>query len=103
MTADDRPEKPTRADYQARLDRITSIFSDMVRHADAVSLTRCPYKDRHDHCTAKFGCRFQDRSAEDGTIACTSDDKLDYRTAWETDPDAEPKMREKLKKSRRRP
>lgn len=80
--------EPTRADYQDRLDKITSIFADMVKHADEMSLTRCPYKNRFDQCTAKFGCRYQDRSEASDVIACTSDNKLDYRSAWESDPDA---------------
>ena len=91
---------PTREQYQERLDKIASIFSGMVQHADAVSLTRCPYKNRHDQCTAKFGCRHQVRSEGVDTIDCKSDDALDYRTAWETDPDAEARMHEKLKSRR---
>lgn len=92
--------KPTREEYQVRLDRITSIFSEMVQHADEVSLTRCPYKNRHNNCTAQFGCRFQDRSGETDVIGCKSDDKLDYRTAWETDPDAADRMHTTLRSNR---
>lgn len=94
--ADQKPDGPSKADYQERLDRITSIFADMVKHADEVSLTRCPYKDRFSQCTAKFGCRHQDRSGDDA-IVCTSDDKLDYRTAWEMDPGAADEMHRKLR------
>ena len=98
----DEPEKrrPTTEEFQERLDKISSIFADMVQHADTVSLTRCPYKNRFDQCTAKFRCRHQDRSSETDVIGCKSDDKLDYRTAWEMDPEAESKMSEKLRSKR---
>ena len=96
----DPAAKPTQADYQARLDRITNIFADMVQHADELSLSRCPYKDRHNHCTAKFGCRFQDRTSVADTIVCTSDDKLDYRTAWDMNPASADKMHKKLRSNR---
>ena len=47
---------------------------------------RCPYKNRHDECTAKFGCRNQRRTASRGQPADVGggDDKLDYRSAWES-------------------
>ena len=44
-------------EYQKRLDRLTEILSGIAAHADEVSLCRCPYKNRLDQCTAKFGCR----------------------------------------------
>ena len=72
-------------DYQERLDRITEIFSDMMQKADEVSTHRCPYKNRFDHCTAKFGCRNQRPATVAGErYLCAADDKLDYRSAWET-------------------
>jgi len=98
----DEPERkrPTKEEFQDRLDKISSIFSDMVQHADTVSLTRCPYKDRFSQCTAQFGCRHQERSQDSDVIGCKSDDKLDYRTAWEMNPEAEQKMSEKLRSGR---
>ena len=78
-------EKIDPAEYQKRLDRLTEILTGMVRHADAVSTHRCPYKNRHDECTASFGCRNKRPvAAPDGKPLCASDDKLDYRSAWET-------------------
>ena len=72
-------------DYQERLDRITDLFSDMMQKADELSTRRCPYKNRFDHCTAKFGCRNQHPPTVEGqTHLCVVDDKLDYRSAWET-------------------
>ena len=35
-------------------------------------------------CTARFGCRNQDRKVPSGELfICMGDDKLDYRSAWE--------------------
>ena len=73
-------------EYQKRLDRITELFSSMVSHADEQATYRCPYKNRFDQCTAKFGCRNQRKPPAKGDLLlCGGDDKLDYRSAWETE------------------
>ncbi len=78
-------KKTDKAEYEKRLNKITQIFEDLVVHADEQATYRCPYKNRLDHCTAKFGCRNQ-RKIDEGTgLLCVGDDKLDYRSAWETD------------------
>ena len=78
-------KKIDKAEYEKRLNKITQIFEGLVVHADEQATYRCPYKNRFDHCTAKFGCRNQ-RKIEEGTgLLCVGDDKLDYRSAWETD------------------
>ena len=78
-------KKIDKAEYEKRLNKITQIFEDLVVHADEQATYRCPYKNRFDHCTAKFGCRNQ-RKIDEGTgLLCVGDDKLDYRNAWETD------------------
>lgn len=70
---------------QASFDRLTGIFAEMMVTVAEVSTRRCPYKDRTDRCTAKFGCRNQRRPSEPGALLrCGGDDKLDYRSAWET-------------------
>jgi len=78
---------PTSVDpaaVQASFDRLSGIFSEMMLTVAEVSTRRCPYKDRTDHCTAKFGCRNQRRPTEPGELlVCGGDDKLDYRSAWE--------------------
>ena len=72
--------------FKQRLDRISEIFAGMVNHADEQAKHRCPYKDRRDQCTAKFGCRNQRPPSEpEGLKGCAAQDgQLDYRTAWET-------------------
>ena len=71
--------------YRASLARLEDIFRDMSNTASEVSTWRCPYKNVDDRCTASFGCRNQDRTVpENESFICLSDDKLDYRSAWET-------------------
>ena len=78
-------KKIDKAEYEKRLNKITQIFEGLVVHADEQATYRCPYKNRFDHCTAQFGCRNQ-RKIDEGTgLLCVGDDKLDYRSAWETD------------------
>jgi hypothetical protein len=73
------------AEYQKRLDRITELFTSMQARVDVLSTQRCPYKNRLDECTARFGCRNQRwPDGRDGPKLCAGDDKLDYRSAWET-------------------
>lgn len=84
--------------WQQRLDRLSSVLATIAGHADAQARWRCPYKDRHDRCTASFGCRNQRRPpAGDPRFAhgpdrlrflCAGDDQLDYRSAWEAEPAA---------------
>jgi hypothetical protein len=74
--------KIDRGEYQKRLDSLSEILQGIAQHAAELSAGRCPYKDRHDRCTAQFGCRNQRR--EGGSLPrCAGDDKLDYRSAWE--------------------
>jgi len=75
--------KTTKEAYQQRLDRLSGIFADIVRQADEQSLYICPYKNKDEECTAQFSCRNQQKSKLD-TILCNGDNKLDYRTAWES-------------------
>ena len=83
-------KKIDKVEYEKRLSKITQIFEELVVHADEQSTYRCPYKNRFDQCTAKFGCRNQ-RKIDEGTgLLCVGDDKLDYRSAWETDASGKP-------------
>ena len=82
-----RPEAATvdPASIQASFDRLSAIFADMMVTVEELSSRRCPYKDRRDRCTAQFGCRNQRRIPDEpGARRCAGDDKLDYRSAWET-------------------
>jgi uncharacterized 2Fe-2S/4Fe-4S cluster protein (DUF4445 family) len=74
------------AKYKESLDRLSGILEDMAGHANEQALYRCPYKNRFDQCTAKFGCRNQRRPEEKSELLnCGGDDKIDYRPAWQED------------------
>lgn len=76
----------SKEEYESLLDRIETIFSDILEHADKQSRTRCPYRNRADECTARFSCR----SRRPGPSAaanpvCGHGSALDYRDSWEAD------------------
>ena len=88
--------------FQERLDRMAAIFSDIVAHAEESSLTRCPYRNRHDVCTALFRCRNQLPVPDDpGEFTCGHDGAFDYRSAWESNPRAEQRTRDKIVRIKR--
>lgn len=90
-------EKIDREEFEKRLARISDLFADMVQHADEQSKTRCPYKNRFNQCTAKFGCQNKrPPRASESLPACVSDDALDYRGAWEANPQGYEEMRDQL-------
>jgi uncharacterized 2Fe-2S/4Fe-4S cluster protein (DUF4445 family) len=95
--------KSRQAEFQKRLDRLTEIFTDIVIQADIQSQTRCPYKNAQDECTAQFGCQNKRKKIIDGEKAfiCVGDGKLDYRTAWETEPEARRAVKDALTSKRR--
>ena len=95
--------KSRQAEFQKRLDRLTDIFTDIVMQADVQSQTRCPYKNAEDECTAKFGCQNKRKKTVDGEkkLICVGDGKLDYRTAWETEPEARQAVKNALRLERR--
>ncbi len=94
-------------EVQKRFDRLTEIFGEIVNHADAQASWRCPYRDRHDLCTAKFHCRNQTaapagESTADGDLSCSHDGSFDYRNAWESDPRTEERARRRIETIRER-
>ena len=87
--------------FKQRLERISELFAGMVVHADQQATQRCPYKDRRDQCTAKFGCRNQRSPTQPGGLqACAAQDgQLEYRSAWETlGPEKAAALRDKLRR-----
>ena len=77
-------EKIDQEEFAERIDRISEIFSQLASHAEHQALSRCPYKNRLDFCTAQFGCRNQRVvDSECGLPACRGDEQLNYRHAWE--------------------
>ena len=81
---DSSPEPIDAGRYEASLQRLQGIFKGISDTVTEVSKWRCPYKNVESRCTAKFGCRNQDRSVPEGErFICKGDDKLNYRSAWE--------------------
>ena len=80
----------TPEEIQQRFDRLTEIFSGIVTQADAQACSRCPYRDRHDVCTAKFRCHNQvakeGDTDDEKVLTCGHNGVFDYRSAWESDP-----------------
>ena len=71
-------------EFQQRLDRISEIFGQLAVHAEKQAQLRCPYKNKDGECTAQFGCRYQAIPlSTDSLPVCKSDDRLDYRSAWD--------------------
>jgi hypothetical protein len=71
-------------EYEKRLQKISTLFAGMIGHARDQARFRCPYKNRHSQCTAKFSCRHQrDPPNVDAPLLCAADDRFDYRTAWQ--------------------
>ena len=90
-------------EIQKRMARISEMFSEMVSHAEIVSQTRCPYRDRHDFCSAEFRCRNQKPPTSEGERhPCGHEGDFDYRSAWESDPRAADTARQRIKRQRRR-
>jgi hypothetical protein len=78
-------EQITASAVQERLDRLSAIFEEMMVTVDDLATRRCPYKNRVGECTAAFGCRNQRPPMEGaGRRICGGDDRLDYRSAWES-------------------
>lgn len=74
-----------KSDWETRREKLSTILSSIADHALIQSSFRCPYKNKHDLCTAKFKCRNQKKAhTNQGKIFCAGDDKLDYRNAWES-------------------
>ena len=88
-------------EFQQRLDRLADLLGKMVEHAEIQSRMRCPYKNKDSRCTARFGCRYQQPDASHDLPICTSDDSLDYRSAWETGAEAPPAMRSDVRQRTR--
>ena len=71
--------------YKKSLEMLAEIMEPMSDIAMAQSMFRCPYKNKNDRCTAKFGCRNQRKQEVGDLMLCVADDKLDYRPFWETE------------------
>jgi len=71
--------------YKKSLEKLAAIMEPMNDVAMLQSTFRCPYRNKDDRCTAKFGCRNQRNPKVNDLFGCNQkdDDKLDYRNFWE--------------------
>lgn len=70
--------------YSDSIKTLDAIFRNMSETITEVSKWRCPYKNVASKCTAKFGCRNQDRDVPENELyICTGSDTLNYKSAWE--------------------
>jgi len=69
--------------YNESLEKLFAIMTPIAKHADEQAMFRCPYKNRFDECTAKFGCRNQKKQENGKLMICVGDDKIDYRPFWD--------------------
>jgi hypothetical protein len=65
--------------------RLMQIYEGISEEANRQMKFRCPYKNAHARCTARFECRNQHpvKNKPDEPPVCAGSDKLDYRSAWE--------------------
>ncbi len=94
-------DKIDKADFQRRIDRMSEIFADIAEKATETSRTRCPYRDRHDLCTAEFRCRNQLPETADG-MACGHEGGFDYQSAWESDPLLHERAKKRIARNKER-
>ena len=71
--------------YKKSLEKLAAIMEPMNDVAMLQSTFRCPYRNKDDRCTAKFGCRNQRKPKVNDLFGCNQkdNDKLDYRSFWE--------------------
>ena len=81
----DEKDKDIQERYRKSLAMLAEIMEPMNDAAMAQSKFRCPYRNKDDLCTAKFGCRNQRKPKVKGLFVCAQkdNDNLDYRSFWE--------------------
>ena len=81
----DEKDKDIQERYRKSLAMLAEIMEPMNDAAMAQSKFRCPYRNKDDLCTAKFGCRNQRKPKVKDLFSCAQkdNDNLDYRNFWE--------------------
>ena len=90
---------PTQLKYKESLEKLAAILGPIAKHAEVQAGFRCPYKNKLDECTAKFGCRNQRKQDNRKLMICVGDDKLDYRPFWEVDNNKMHPIEKEIKKA----
>ncbi len=77
------------AEWEERRAKLIRLLAGIAQHADLQMLERCPYRNRLDQCTSEIGCRNKRKPERPGERPCCAGDAgIDYRSAWEVEPDA---------------
>ena len=67
-----------REGYRGRLDELSAILESIMETVEDLRPKRCPYRDKHDRCTAKFVCRNRRKPPVEGErMICGVDGKVD--------------------------
>jgi len=63
-------------------DRLSEALNSLVVRAEQLCLSRCPYKNRYEECTAEFGCPNQRRASLPELLpVCIADSDLNFTRA----------------------
>ena len=71
--------------YKKSIAKLESIMAPMNEAAMRQAQFRCPYRNKDDRCTAKFGCRNQSKPKVNDMLGCDqkNNDTLNYKSYWE--------------------
>jgi len=71
--------------YKKSIAKLESIMAPMNEAAMRQAQFRCPYRNKDDRCTAKFGCRNQRKPKVNDMLGCDqkNNDTLNYKSYWE--------------------
>jgi hypothetical protein len=71
--------------YKKSLKMLEDIMAPMNDTAMLQAQFRCPYRNKDDRCTAKFGCRNQRKPKVNDMFECDqkNNDNLNYKSYWE--------------------
>ena len=71
--------------HKESIAKLEKIMASMNDTAMKQSQFRCPYRNKDDRCTAKFGCRNQRKPKVKEMFACNqkNNDTLNYKSYWE--------------------
>ena len=71
--------------YKKSLKMLEDIMATMNDTAMLQAQYRCPYRNKDDRCTAKFGCRNQRKPKVNDMLGCDqkNNDNLNYKSYWE--------------------
>ena len=75
--------------HKESIAKLEKIMVSMNDTAMKQSQFRCPYRNKDDRCTAKFGCRNQRKPKVKEMFSCDqkNNDNLNYESYWEMNQD----------------